>query len=448
MSLFCDQTIVEFIGGKGGNGAISFRREKYVPKGGPDGGDGGDGGNIVLVADANMNTLTDFHSRKKFQAEDGGKGSGGNSTGKTGEDLVLKVPAGTLVKDLETNEVLFDLKEEGQQYIVAHGGKGGFGNSRFKSSVHQVPRFAEMGEEGGQRKVMLELQLVADVGIIGFPSAGKSTLISRISNAKPKVAAYPFTTLIPHLGVVDIRQFDKSTTGSFVVADIPGLIEGAHRGKGLGHTFLRHISRTEILVHLIDPTRHQPQDYEIINTELALFDEKLSKKPQIVCVSKADALPSEELQGFCKELTKKYPQLKKQLLIISSATGEGIPILVFELFKKVQELRQQRSLQSQDTKKSTSTFKIFRPGQERKKWEVVLRRTKKEAATGAVRRIFDVTGSRIEQVVKMTDIANPEGLERIYHFLRKMGIQDQLRKLGGQPGDTIRIAGKRVVMRK
>ena len=290
MSNFCDKTSVTFSGGNGGDGSVSFRREKHVPRGGPDGGDGGNGGDIVLIANDNINTLSAYNTQKHFRAENGGNGAKQQKTGKTGETMLLEVPAGTLVFN-EKGEKLADLAEHGQKYIVAKGGRGGLGNVNFKSSVHQAPKFAESGEEGETILVTMELQLVADIGIIGFPSAGKSTLISRISNAKPKIADYPFTTLIPNLGVVDMRTYDRQLNDSFVVADIPGLIEGAHKGKGLGHAFLRHVSRTEILVHLIDPTRQNPSDYKVINDELKAHDARLSKKDQIIVISKSDVLP-------------------------------------------------------------------------------------------------------------------------------------------------------------
>ncbi|MCA9374466.1 MAG: GTPase ObgE [Candidatus Gracilibacteria bacterium] len=448
MSNFCDKTSVTFSGGNGGDGSVSFRREKHVPRGGPDGGDGGNGGDIVLIANDNINTLSAYNTRKHFRAEDGGNGSKQQKTGKTGETLLLEVPAGTIVFT-EKGEKIADLAEHGQKYIVAKGGKGGLGNVNFKSSVHQAPKFAESGEEGETILVTMELQLVADIGIIGFPSAGKSTLISRISNAKPKIADYPFTTLIPNLGVVDMRTYDRQLNDSFVVADIPGLIEGAHKGKGLGHAFLRHVSRTEILVHLIDPTRQNPSDYKIINNELKAHDPRLARKDQIVVISKADTLPEDEIKAFQDELCKKYPSLKKNpIYIISSATGDGIKELVFVLYKAVQELRAKKEKARKETKVQVSDQeKVFRPHLKNKKFEVRFVRTKLEAETQKTRRIFDVTGFRIEQVVKMTDETNEEGLERIYHFLRKMGIKKNLQKLGAQPGDRIRIAGKTFIMR-
>lgn len=448
MSIFCDQTTVEFIGGTGGNGAATFRREKYIPRGGPNGGDGGEGGNIILVADSNLNTLVDFNMKKLFRAEDGENGGSNQKHGKNGESLTLKIPAGTLIIDQKTREILCDLKKHGQYFIIAKGGKGGFGNVHFKSSVHRTPRFAETGEAGEKRIVTLELQLVADVGIIGFPSAGKSTLISCISNAKPKIAAYPFTTLIPNLGVLNMHDFDKKINDAFVIADIPGLIEGAHHGKGLGHEFLRHISRTELLVHLIDPTRDNVDDFQIINDELKAYDQKLSQKKQIVAISKIDILEPESIKKFKKKLEKKYPVLKGKIHCISSLNGTGLEKLIFELYKEVQAWRKVKQEYNAKTEiHFNDEEKIFRPGVRTKKFEATLRRTKIEAETGKTRKIFDIKGERIEQVVNMTDEKNSEGLERIYHFLKKMGIMNELRKQGAQAGDRLRIAGKTFKMR-
>jgi len=449
MSTFCDQTVVEFIGGIGGNGSVHFRREKFIPHGGPDGGDGGFGGSIYLVADENINTLFDFNTTKLYKAEDGGRGNKSHMSGKAGEDMVLKVPAGTLIIDDKTKELLCDLKKHGQKYVVARGGRGGFGNAHFKSSVHRAPQFAESGEAGQISKVMLELQLVADIGIIGFPSSGKSTLISVISNARPKIADYPFTTLIPNLGMVSMGSFDKRMKDSFVVADIPGLIEGAHRGKGLGHEFLRHVSRSEMLVHLVDPTRICPEDYIIINEELEKYDKRLSTKGQITCISKTDAVAAEDLKKFKKELEKLNPKLKGKIFLISAITRQGIKELVFEMFKRVKAFREKRAetLAENEAILKETGEKVFRPHLEKKKFEVIFRRTKVEAASGKARNIFDVEGDRIEQVVRMTDLDNEEGLERIYHFLGKMGIKSELKKQGAKPGDRMRIAGKTFIMR-
>ncbi len=461
MSTFCDQTVVEFIAGKGGNGVVHFRREKYIARGGPDGGDGGNGGAIILVADDNQNTLIDFNTKKVFRAEDGENGKKANSFGKEGEDMILKIPSGTLIKDSKTGEILADLKKHGQKFMIARGGRGGMGNSHFKSSIHKAPQFSENGEGGEHRIVLMELQLVADVGIIGFPSAGKSTLISRISNAKPKIANYPFTTLIPNLGVVDMRSFDKRQDGSFVVADIPGLIEGAHEGKGLGHEFLRHVSRTELLIHMIDPTRGNPsEDYKIINHELKAHDERLAGKDQIVVINKIDAVDEDTVKEYEKQLVKANKALKGKIFKISAVVGTGLKELIFEVFKRVQERRAKQiqfienTTQTDDqgvNKKQNPAFeseeKVFRPHVENRKFTVTFVRTKLEAESQKQRKIFDVTGFRIEQVVKMTDLDNEEGMERVFHFLQKMGIIREIKRLGGTAGDRIRIAGKNFKMR-
>lgn len=449
MSNFCDQTLVEFIGGNGGNGAVHFRREKFISRGGPDGGDGGRGGSIILIADENINTLFDFNSNKRYRAEDGRNGQKSHMFGKSGEDMFLKVPAGTLIMENKTKQLLCDLKKHGQQFVVARGGRGGLGNSHFKSSIHQAPEFSESGEEGEKKMIFMELQLVADVGIIGFPSAGKSTLISRISNARPKIADYPFTTLIPNLGVVGMNSFDKRMKDSFVVADIPGLIEGAHMGKGLGHQFLRHVSRTEVLVHLVDPTRDNPTDYVIINEELEKYDKRLAGKEQITCISKIDSIDAKALKEFKKELEKLNPKLKGKILMISSVTNEGLKEVVFEMFKRVQAIRKVRAqaLNENEAIIKESEEKVFRPHLEKKKFEIIFRRSKVEAATEKVRKIFDVAGTRIEQVVQMTDIDNEEGMERIFHFMSKMGINSELRRMGARAGDRIRISGKTFIMR-
>lgn len=456
MSTFCDQTVVEFIAGKGGDGMVHFRREKYIARGGPDGGDGGNGGGIILVADDNLNTLIDFNTKKFFQAENGGNGKTANAFGKEGEDLILKIPAGTILKDYATGKVIADLKKHGQKVMIARGGRGGMGNTHFKSSTHKAPQFAERGEEGERRVVLMELQLVADVGIIGFPSAGKSTLISRISNAKPKIADYPFTTLIPNLGVVDMKMFDKRQEGSFVVADIPGLIEGAHKGKGLGHEFLRHVSRTELLIHMIDPTRGTPaQDYTIINHELKAHDERLAGKDQITVINKIDAVDENTVREHEKELVKANKALKGKIHKISAVTGAGLKELIFEVFRRVSEMRatQMQMLEKSaealapDARPETEEEKIFRPHVENKKFTVTFVRSKLEAESKKMRKIFDVTGFRIEQVVKMTDIDNPEGMERVFHFLRKMGIMRELKRMGATAGDKLRIAGKTFRMR-
>lgn len=327
--MFVDQVNIIVRAGDGGDGCCSFLREKFVPLGGPDGGDGGNGGDIVLETDANLQTLFDLRYQKIYKAEDGRPGRGKQMTGRSGKSCVLKVPMGTLVKDEDSGDLLVDLKNEGQRFVAAQGGKGGFGNMKFKSSANRAPRKFQPGSPGEKIKLILELKLLADVGIIGFPNAGKSTLISKISNARPKIADYPFSTLIPNLGIVKMSDFS-----TFVAADIPGLIEGAHEGKGLGIQFLKHTERTRLLVHLIDfsisSDRDPIADYEAIQKELKSYSQTLFEKPQILVPSKIDHPEAEEkLKQFEAELK----ELNPNLLPISAVTGQGIP----ELLRQIQD---------------------------------------------------------------------------------------------------------------
>ncbi|MCX7877984.1 MAG: GTPase ObgE [Ignavibacteria bacterium] len=334
--MFVDNVKIRIRSGDGGNGCVSFRREKYVPKGGPNGGDGGKGGDVVFKADDSLNTLIDFRFKKIFRAENGKHGQGGDKTGKSGKDLVINVPCGTIIREAESSEILADLTENGEIYIAAKGGRGGRGNARFATSTNQAPRTAEHGEKGEEKEVELELKLIADVGLVGLPNAGKSTLISRISAAKPKIADYPFTTLEPNLGIVKYKDFQ-----SFVVADIPGLIEGAHLGKGLGIKFLRHIERTKVLVFLIDASEilfkeNKTLDYDILIAELKSYDKKLLKKPRIICFTKTDVLSDKEKKSLDK-IKFRTEEMKTPVLKISSLNGEGLEKLKDEIWYKLKE---------------------------------------------------------------------------------------------------------------
>lgn len=327
---FVDYIKIYVKAGNGGRGCVSFRREKYVPRGGPDGGDGGRGGHVIIRATSQLNTLLDQKYHYEYRAEKGEHGKGKNMHGRDGRDLVIHVPVGTIVKDENTGEVLADLDQEGKDVIVARGGRGGLGNAHFVSSTRQAPRYAQPGEEGEERHLILELKLLADVGLIGLPNAGKSTLISVISSARPKVADYPFTTLVPNLGVVKIEGMR-----SFVVADIPGLIEGAHRGAGLGFQFLRHVERTNLLLHLVDISINSTGDpvdnYEKINKELSRYSEDLRRKPQIVVATKidiADKKKLDRLMGYCKNYTIEF-------YAISSVSGKGIKELITSVAKRI-----------------------------------------------------------------------------------------------------------------
>ncbi|MCX8056115.1 MAG: GTPase ObgE [Ignavibacteria bacterium] len=331
--MFIDLVEIYVKAGNGGRGAVSFRREKYVPKGGPDGGDGGKGGDVIIMSDPNMSTLLDYRYKRKYIAPNGEHGMGALKTGKSGEDIILKVPVGTVVKDKETDEVLFDFTEPYQKFVVARGGKGGRGNTHFKSPTNQAPRKAEPGQPGEERWIVLELKLIADVGIVGFPNAGKSTLISVISAARPKIADYPFTTLEPVLGLVQYKDFK-----SFVVADIPGIIEGASEGKGLGLKFLRHIERTKILLFLIDATSENPfEDYKILIKELKSYSKEMLKKPHLVAISKMDLIPEEDKKDFERKIKSKFKEAvkgytkPKAILFISAVANIGIENLLDKL---------------------------------------------------------------------------------------------------------------------
>jgi GTP-binding protein len=323
--MFIDQATIHVKAGNGGNGIISFRREKFIPKGGPDGGNGGSGGSVIIKADKQLTTLMDFRYKRSYSAENGENGMGSNKTGSSGNDTIVRVPAGTLIQDAETDKVYADLVEDGDSIIIVKGGKGGKGNSEFATSTNQAPRKATSGTPGEELTIKLELKLLADVGLVGFPNAGKSTLISRISAAKPKIADYPFTTLIPNLGIVRYQEYK-----SFVVADMPGLIEGAHEGKGLGIQFLKHIERTRVLVFLIECTSEDPKElYKTLVNELKNFNPLMTKKPQVIVISKMD-LADKEISTMVKTLT-----FKKGVPVIpvSAVSGEGIKELLDTLWK-------------------------------------------------------------------------------------------------------------------
>lgn len=438
MSKFCDVTVIKCQAGNGGKGSSHFRREKFIDRGGPDGGDGGRGGDIVFRANQNENTLIEFHTKKNFKAESAGNGQKGLMHGGDGEDLVLEIPLGTMIYDNATGKLLADLSVDQQQVTLARGGRGGLGNAHFKSSTNRSPTFSEQGEAGQIRELKLELKLVANVGIIGIPSAGKSTLISRISNARPKIADYPFTTLIPNLGVVDMRKFDKRDHYSFIVTDIPGLIEGASEGKGLGHEFLRHISRNQILIHLLDATSPDAvADYKAINRELKLFDPKLERKEQIVVINKIDAVLEEEVAELIKKLEKGRVKLKGNIHTISAVVGDNLDKLMFEVAEKVKSFKE--NFKTLET--PTEQVKVLQPGQRRNKAVVEFVRKKIDPVSHKTRQTFDVFHPRLEQVVEMTDLEDREGLERVYHYIERLGIKNELRKRGGQPGDRLRIGG-------
>ncbi len=410
--MFFDEAKIYVKGGDGGNGCVSFRREKYVPFGGPNGGDGGKGGDVYLVVNPHLNTLVAFKRQRHFKAQRGGHGRGKNQTGRSGQDLVIEVPPGTVVRDAKTGEFIADLTEPGQKVLVARGGRGGRGNAAFATPTNQAPRIAERGEPGQERWLHLELKLIADVGIVGVPNAGKSTLLAAVSAARPKIADYPFTTLEPNLGVVAL---DEAT--SFVMADIPGLIEGASRGAGLGHTFLRHIERTRLIVHLLDGASPNPlRDYETINEELALFDEKLAAKPQLVVLNKIDLPQAQAIWPAVKEAIEARG---KPILCISALTGQGVR----EMLGRVAEM-----LKALPRKEVTlPEAKVLRP--------------REEEAFTIVREdgAWRVRGAKVERLAAMTNWDLDEAVQRFHRIMTRMGVTMALREAGVQIGDTVRI---------
>lgn len=414
--MFYDKAKIYVKGGDGGNGCVAFRREKYVPDGGPWGGDGGRGGDLILVADEGLRTLVDFRYQRHYKAGRGQHGRGKNMHGSSGEDLVLRVPVGTVVRNAETGRLIGDITANGQKLTVARGGRGGRGNARFATMTNKAPKMAEKGEPGEERWLNLELKLLADVGLIGLPNAGKSSLISKISAARPKIADYPFTTIVPNLGVVRV---DEGT--SFVVADIPGLIEGAHAGAGLGHEFLRHVERTRMLVHLVDISgyggRDPVRDFHTVNRELALYNPGLVDKPMLVAANKIDLPDSSQnfdlLRGELGERYEVYP--------ISALTGEGLEKLVNRVGQMlnnlpVKELTDEEPVVSEAVHSAEQRFTIKRD-----------------------EGVFTVGGREIERHVAMTDLDNEEALGRLQRIMFLMGIDRALRESGAKNGDIVKI---------
>lgn len=415
--MFFDRAKIYVKGGDGGNGCIAMRREKYVPFGGPWGGDGGRGGDVIFVADEGLNTLQDFRYKKHFKAERGGHGMGKNKNGPAGEDLTVRVPTGTVVREAATGRLIADLVEDGQQVVIAKGGRGGRGNVHFSSGTNKAPRVAEKGEPGEELDIELELKLIADVGLIGFPNAGKSTFISMVSAAKPKIADYPFTTLVPNLGVVD-----AGGERSFVLADIPGLIEGASQGVGLGHEFLRHTERTRLLIHVVDAAgtegRDPVEDIKTINRELELYDPRLAQRPQIIAANKMDIIPQadENLARLREEFSGQY-----EIFPISAATGQGLDKVIQRVADLLEELPKIEPEQSEEERVT-----VFTPED---------RFNIKRDMDGNWR----VTGKEIERHVIMTYLEEEESVERLQRIMKAMGLEKGLVDAGVKEGDIVRI---------
>lgn len=417
--MFIDVAKIKLKAGKGGDGAVAFRREKYEPAGGPFGGDGGDGGNIILQADEGIRTLMDFRYKRSYKAENGENGKTKKQFGKKGQDLILKVPVGTLVKDMETDKVIVDIKEKGQTYIIAKGGKGGRGNAKFATSTRQAPRFAEPGSNGEEKTVILELKLLADVGLVGFPNVGKSTILSILSEARPKIANYHFTTLKPNLGVVRVDE-EKS----FVIADIPGLIEGAHEGAGLGHDFLRHVERTRVLVHVLDTSglegRNPIEDFYKINQELAKYNPKLSEKPQIIAANKMDLPESEE---WLKKIREELEPKGFKIYPISAATKMGILELKFAIWEV---------LIKTTTEYETFDEEIDITFEEPIEEKIIVRKEDGK---------YIVEGSFIEKLLYSTNFDDYDSSRYFQNTIRQRGVVEELKKLGIEENDSVFICG-------
>lgn len=419
--MFIDIAKVYVKGGNGGDGAVAFRREKYEPSGGPAGGDGGNGGSVIIEVDTGLRTLMDFRYKKHYKADAGEQGRSKNQFGKGADNLVLKVPPGTIVRDEETGDLLADLTEDNNRVVIAKGGRGGKGNSKFTTSTRQAPRFAEAGSKGQDRWIILELKLIADVGLAGFPNVGKSTLLSIITDAKPKIANYHFTTLTPNLGVVKVDEGK-----SFVIADIPGLIEGAHTGIGLGHEFLRHIERTRVVVHLIDASgqegRDPVEDFYKINEELAKYSEKLADKPQIVVANKMDIPESQE--GY-ERLKAEVEGKGYDIYAISAATVTGIKELKYAIQNKLEEIGEPEPLEE-----IVDVNKLYEFS--KKNSEVIVR---KEGE------IYYVEGYPIEKLINSTNFEDHESVRNFQEIIRKKGIVEELKALGILEEDIVNICG-------
>lgn len=416
--MFIDKARIFVKAGNGGNGAVGFRKEKYVPAGGPDGGDGGQGASIIFEVDLGLRTLMDFKYQRKYSAEPGGDGSKSRRAGKNGDDLILKVPAGTIIRDEATGLILADLKEEGDRASIVRGGRGGKGNQHFANAVRQAPSFAKSGTEGQERWVTLELKMIADVGLLGFPNVGKSTFLSVVTKAKPKIANYHFTTLTPNLGVVETKFGE-----SFVLADIPGLIEGAAEGVGLGHDFLRHVERTKVLIHIVDITglegRNALEDFDKINDELKMYNEKLATRPQVVVANKIDILEDESIfEEFKNELEGRGYKVFK----MSAATRQGVDDViayVTPLLKEVEDIE------------LVTEEEMYKPELDVQEDEALTIEIQDE--------VYVVTGKMLRRIMYSVNFDDMESLQYFQKVMESQGVFDRLREMGIEDGDTVRI---------
>lgn len=420
--MFADRARIFIRSGKGGDGHVSFRRELYVPDGGPDGGDGGKGGDLIFVVDPGLNTLVDFRHKRKYCAGDGKEGSKRRCSGASGEDMILKVPAGTVIKDAETGKVILDMSNRTEPVVLLKGGRGGKGNTHYATATMQAPKYAQPGQEAKELWVDLELKVIADVGLVGFPNVGKSTFLSRVTNARPKIANYHFTTLNPNLGVVDLAE-----GAGFVIADIPGIIEGASEGVGLGLEFLRHIERTKVMIHMVDAAsvegRDPIADIRAINQELAAYNPELAKRPQVIAANKIDAMTEEDCQVIVEMLEEEFGSQGIRVFPISAVSGKGVKELLWHVHGLLKKLPEEPVEFEQEY--------FFELQKEEPTESIVVA----EAEPG----VFTVEGPKVERMLGYTNLESEKGFEFFQKFMKENGVLERLEELGIEEGDTVRL---------
>lgn len=423
--MFADRAKIYVRSGKGGDGHVSFRREKYVPSGGPDGGDGGHGGDVIFVVDEGLNTLIDFRHIRKYKAGDGEEGGKKNCRGKDGEDIIIKVPAGTVIKEAQSGQVITDMSGDNKRVVLLKGGKGGNGNQHYATSTMQAPKYAQPGQAAQELELLLELKVIADVGLVGFPNVGKSTFLSRVTNARPKIANYHFTTLNPNLGVVDLEA-----TGGFVIADIPGLIEGASEGVGLGHEFLRHIERTKVIIHIVDAAgtegRDPIQDIYAINKELEAYNPEIAARPQVIAANKIDAIYTEDGSDPVEAIRAEFEPKGIKVFPMSAVTGQGVKELLYEVNEMLQGIGEETTVFAQEYFPDSMTGSVDDA------YTVTYDEEEDE---------YVVEGPKIEKMLGYTNLDSEKGFTFFQNFLKDAGILEELESLGIQEGDTVRMYG-------
>lgn len=423
--MFADRARIFVRSGKGGDGHVSFRREKYVTNGGPDGGDGGHGGDVIFVVDEGLNTLVDFRHIRKYKAEDGEEGGKKNCRGRDGNDIIIKVPAGTVIKEAESGQVITDMSGDNKRVVLLKGGRGGCGNQHYATSTMQAPKYAQPGQAAKELELILELKVIADVGLVGFPNVGKSTFLSRVTNARPKIANYHFTTLNPNLGVVDLDD-----TNSFVIADIPGLIEGASEGIGLGYEFLRHIERTKVIIHIVDAAgtegRDPIQDIYAINKELEAYNPDIAKRPQVIAANKLDVLTDEDAESAVAALRSEFESQGIEVYPISAVSGQGVRELLYKVNDMLENIGEEPTVFEQEffpENQLSGSEEPYTVSYDEKEDEYV------------------IEGPRIEKMLGYTNLESEKGFKFFQNFLKDTGILDELEALGIQEGDTVRMYG-------